>query len=152
NDTRLEVRWSPTLAGAMVDALPYMVDYPYGCTEQTLNRFLPTVITQRILQRLKVDLKEVEKHQVNLNSQEIGDDKERLKGWKRYPRNPVFNIEEVKEMAQAGVNRLQQMQLGDGGWGWFSGFGERSFPHTTATVVHGLQVAQENGVPLNPGV
>src|SRR5262249_23681985 len=49
NETRLEVRYSPTLAGAMVDALPYLVDYPYGCTEQTLNRFLPTVITQRIL-------------------------------------------------------------------------------------------------------
>ena len=46
NESRLEVRYSPTLAGAMVDALPYLVDYPYGCTEQTLNRFLPTVITQ----------------------------------------------------------------------------------------------------------
>ena len=32
-------------AGPLVDALPYMVDYPYGCTEQTLNRFLPTVVT-----------------------------------------------------------------------------------------------------------
>ena len=37
--TRLEVRYTPTLAGAMVDALPYLLDYPYGCTEQTLNRF-----------------------------------------------------------------------------------------------------------------
>ena len=35
----------------MVDALPYLVDYPYGCTEQTLNRFLPAVITQKILLR-----------------------------------------------------------------------------------------------------
>src|ERR1700730_14112264 len=81
-ETRLEVRYSPTLAGAMVDALPYMVDYPYGCTEQTLNRFLPTVITQRILMNMKLDLKEIEKHRTNLNSQEIGDDKERAKGWK----------------------------------------------------------------------
>src|SRR5262249_5976264 len=29
NETRLEVRYSPTLAGAMVDALPYLSDYPY---------------------------------------------------------------------------------------------------------------------------
>ncbi len=49
--TRLEVRYSPTLAGAMVDALPYLADYPYGCTEQTLNRFLPAVLTQQTLQR-----------------------------------------------------------------------------------------------------
>src|SRR5207249_7797634 len=82
NESLLEVRYSPTLAGALVDALPYMVDYPYGCTEQTLNRFLPTVITQRILKDMKLDLKEIEKHQTNLNSQEIGNDKERQKGWK----------------------------------------------------------------------
>jgi uncharacterized protein YfaS (alpha-2-macroglobulin family) len=132
----------------MVDALPYMVDYPYGCTEQTLNRFLPTVITQRILQKMNIDLKEVEKHQTNLNAQEIGDDKERMKQWKRFPRNPVFNEGEVKEMVNAGILALGSMQLSDGGWGWFSGFGERSFPHTTATVVHGLQIAQQNDVPI----
>ncbi|MBI3821611.1 MAG: alpha-2-macroglobulin, partial [Planctomycetes bacterium] len=45
NESVLEVRYSPTLAGAMIDSLPYLVDYPYGCTEQTLNRFVPTVIT-----------------------------------------------------------------------------------------------------------
>ena len=49
DQSRLEVRYSPTLAGALVDALPYLADYPYGCTEQTLNRFLPTVITQKVL-------------------------------------------------------------------------------------------------------
>lgn len=152
NQTRLEVRYSPSLASAMVDALPYLVDYPYGCTEQTLNRFLPTVITQRVLQRMKIDLKEVEKHQVNLNSQEIGNDKERLKGWKRYKINPVFNEADVKQMSEAGVARLAGMQVSDGGWGWFSGFGERSYPHTTALVVHGLQLAKESGVQLPQGM
>ncbi len=58
--SRLEVRYSPTLAGAMVDALPYLVDYPYGCTEQTLNRFLPTVITQKILLDMRLDLKDIQ--------------------------------------------------------------------------------------------
>ena len=59
DQTRLEVRYSPSLAGAMVDALPYLVDYPYGCTEQTLNRFLPTVITQKILKDTGLDLKAI---------------------------------------------------------------------------------------------
>ena len=36
--SRLEVRYSPTLAGAMVDALPYLVDYPYACAEQIASR------------------------------------------------------------------------------------------------------------------
>jgi uncharacterized protein YfaS (alpha-2-macroglobulin family) len=152
NESRLEVRYSPTLAGAMVDALPYMVDYPYGCTEQTLNRFLPTVVTQRVLQRMKLDLKDIQKKRTNLNSAEVGDDKERAKGWKRFDRNPVFDEDEVRRMTAAGVQALAGMQLSDGGWGWFSGFGEHSWPHTTAVVVHGLQVARENDVTLPPGM
>lgn len=157
--TRFEVRYSPTLAGAMVDALPYLVDYPYGCTEQTLNRFLPTVITQNILKRMGVNLKDVRDKRTNLNPQELGDDRDRAADWQRLTRhshgkdwNPVFDDEEVARMVQQGVQDLTNMQNSDGGWGWFSGWGERSYPHTTAVVVHGLQLAQANGVPLVPGV
>ena len=89
--TRFELRYSPSLAGAMVDALPYLVEFPYGCTEQTLNRFVPTVVTQRILQEMKLDLKAIRDKRTNLNAQEIGDAKERAKGWKRFKRNPVFD-------------------------------------------------------------
>ena len=45
-------------------------------------------------------------------------------------------------------NGSGNMQNADGGWGWFSGFGEQSWPHTTATVVHGLQIARENDLLL----
>jgi len=150
--SRLEVRFSPTLAGAMVDALPYLADYPYGCTEQTLNRFLPTVITQKVLIQMGIDLADVQKKRTNLNAQEIGDEKDRAKQWKRFKRNPVFDQDEVRRMVKEGVQRLTEMQLSDGGWGWFSGYGELSSPHTTAVVVHGLQVAQQNDVALVPGV
>lgn len=151
-DSRLEIRYSPTLAGAMVDALPYLVDYPYGCTEQTLNRFLPTVITQRILQSMDLDLQAIADKRTNLNPQELGDDRERAERWKQFDRNPVFDVAEVERMTKAGVNRLTEMQLSDGGWGWFSGSYERSSAHTTAIVVHGLQIAQQNDVALVPGV
>ncbi|MCC6127189.1 MAG: alpha-2-macroglobulin [Pirellulales bacterium] len=149
--SRLEVRYSPTLAGAMVDALPYFVDYPYGCTEQTLNRFLPTVITQKVLLGMNLNLKEIQAKRTNLNAQEIGDDAERAKQWKRFDRNPVFDEEEVRRMVKDGVERLTEMQCSDGGWGWFSGFGEYSSPHTTAVVVHGLQIAKECDAALVPG-
>ncbi len=152
NESRLEARFSPTLAGAMVDALPYLVEYPYGCTEQTLNRFLPTVITQRILQRMQLDLAAIRDKRTNLNAQELGDPADRAKQWKRFDRNPVFDADEVATMVKDGVERLTAMQLTDGGWGWFSGYGEHSSPHTTATVVHGLQIAAQNDVALVPGV
>ncbi len=151
-ETRLEVRYSPTLAGAMVDALPYLVDYPYGCTEQTLNRFLPAVITQQTLLKMGLSLKAIQEKRTNLNAQEIGDDATRAQGWQRFNRNPVFDEAELTTIVKAGVNRLTEMQLSDGGWGWFSGWGEQSTPHTTAVVVHGLQIARENDVALVPGV
>ncbi len=149
--SRLEVRYSPSLAGAMVDALPYLSDYPYGCTEQTLNRFLPSVITRKTLIDMNLDLAAIQKKRTNLNAQEIGDDVERAKQWKRYERNPVFEQEELDKIVKAGVDRLANMQVGDGGWGWFSGRGERSYPHTTAVVVHGLQraVAADVQLPAN---
>src|SRR4029077_7176433 len=99
--------------GAMVDALPYLVDYPYGCTEQTLNRFLPAVITQRTLLRMKLDLKAIQKKRTNLNAQEIGDAADRAKGWKRFERNPVFDEAELTKGAKAGASRVQAMQLSD---------------------------------------
>lgn len=150
--TRLEIRYTPTLAGAMIDALPYLIDYPYGCTEQTLNRFLPAVLTQQTLRKMDVDLAAIKKKRTNLNSQEIGDDVERRQDWKRFDRNPIFDDEELDKVVKAGVNRLTEMQLSDGGWGWFSGWGERSTPHTTAVVMHGLLVAQENNVAIVPSV
>ena len=152
NESVLEARWSPTLAGAMVDALPYLVDYPYGCTEQTLSRFLPTVMTQKVLKDMGVDLKALKDKKVNLNAQEIGDDVERAKQWQRYDRNPVFDEEEVARMAKEGLKRLYDMQCSDGGWGWFSGSGEHSWPHTTAHVVHGLQIAQAAGLDVSSEV
>ncbi len=152
DQTRLEIRYTPTLAGAMVDALPYLIDYPYGCTEQTLNRFLPAVITQQTLRRMGVDLKTIREKRTNLNSQETGDDIKRAKDWQRFKNNPVFDEAELHSIVQVGVNRLTEMQLSDGGWGWFSGWGERSYPHTTALVVHGLLVAKENNVAIVPSV
>jgi len=149
---RLEIRYSPTLAGAMVDALPYLANYPYGCTEQTLNRFLPTVIVHRILRDMGLDLEAIREKRANLNAQEIGDPAERAAQWRRTKENPVFDEAKVVEMVKEGVRDLEAMQVEDGGWGWFSGWGERSYPHTTAIVVHGLQLAAQYGIAVVPGV
>jgi uncharacterized protein YfaS (alpha-2-macroglobulin family) len=140
--TRLEVRWSPTLALAMIDAVPYLADYPYGCTEQTLNRFLPAAQTRQVLRELGVSLADVKAGRANLNAQEIGNPEERKAQWKRYDRDPVFDEELLDSMIRKGLKDLTAMQCSDGGWGWFSGWGEHSWPHTTAVVVQGLKAAE----------
>lgn len=150
--TRLEIRYSPTIAGSIVDALPYLAEYPYGCTEQTLNRFVPTVIAQKLIREMGINLEDVRNKRANLNPQEIGDDKKRMAQWKRWQRNPVFSEQEVTRMTAAGIKKLREMQLSDGGWGWFSGWGERSYPHTTAVVIHGLLIAKKNGAKIPDGM
>jgi uncharacterized protein YfaS (alpha-2-macroglobulin family) len=150
--TRLEIRYSPTLAGALVDALPYLADYPYGCTEQTLSRFLPAALTRKVLLDLGLDLKAIADKRSHLNAQEIGDPAGRAAQWKRFNRNPVFDEAELNDMIRDGLKRLYDMQLSDGGWGWFSGWGERSSAHLTAHVVRGLLLARESGLAVVPGV
>jgi len=146
--TRLEVRYSPSLAAAMVDALPFLISYPHGCTEQTLNRFVPTVITQSILKDLGLDLKAIRDKRNNLNAQQLGDPKRRAEQWRRWKdQEPVFNIEEMQKMVSAGIQRLQSMQSADGGWGWWPGASEGS-AHITAQVVEGLLLAKATGTDV----
>ncbi len=148
DQSKLTVRFSPTIAGAVVDAIPYLASYPYGCTEQTLNRFVPAVIAQKMLNDLKINLAEVKAKRTNLNPQELGNSAERAAQWKQWQTNPVFDEVEMKMMVAKGIEKLMSMQVSDGGWGWFSGYGEVSYPHTTAVVVHGLLVAKQNGAAI----
>jgi alpha-2-macroglobulin len=51
NVSKLRVMVSPSLAGSLFDCLEYLADYPYGCVEQTMSRFLPSAIMARTLER-----------------------------------------------------------------------------------------------------
>ncbi|MHB1456137.1 MAG: MG2 domain-containing protein, partial [Armatimonadota bacterium] len=57
----LELRMAPTTAGIMLGSLKYLADYPYGCVEQTMSKFLPTVIAADTLKSLGRQDKELEK-------------------------------------------------------------------------------------------
>ena len=148
DQSKLTVRFSPTIAGAVVDAIPYLASYPHGCTEQTLNRFVPAVIARQMLKDLKIDLAEVKAKRNNLNPQELGNAADRAAQWKQWQGNPVFDSLEMEKMVAKGIERLMTMQNSDGGWGWFSGYRESSYPHTTAVVVHGLLTAKANGAEI----
>ncbi|MBI4137525.1 hypothetical protein HY469_05690 [Candidatus Roizmanbacteria bacterium] len=44
--SQLRLTLSATLLGTLPTAMRYLVDYPYGCVEQTTSRFVPAVIAQ----------------------------------------------------------------------------------------------------------
>jgi len=141
--TRLEVTLSPSLAGVMVDALPYLVGYPYGCVEQTISRFYPTVVVAETLKKMGTNLEAIGRQRKQMNEDD-------LKNRFGRRRSPVFDSGEMARMVRAGLQRIYAFQRNDGGWGWWRN--DDSSPYQTAYVLQGLHAARNAGVNVDGGV
>ncbi|MCZ6484688.1 MAG: MG2 domain-containing protein [Acidobacteria bacterium] len=139
--TSVSVQLTPSLAVTMLDALPYLIDYPYGCTEQTMSRFLPAAITARTLQNLGLERDAI------LNRSFGGIVQEHAS--KTHP-GGAKNLLELDDMIQQGLTRLYDFQHPDGGWGWWKEGDSDHF--MTAYVVWGLSLGQEAGIEVRPDV
>lgn len=60
-DGYVKVTVTPTLVSALLDSLDGLIDYPYGCTEQTMSRFLPAVVAGRVIQSLGIQRPDLQK-------------------------------------------------------------------------------------------
>jgi hypothetical protein len=83
---RLSVLVTPSLTAAVSPALEYLLGYPYGCTEQTMSRFLPALLASKTLKQLELDEK---------------------------------TVKQLPEYIKNGIERLENFQHGDGGWGFW---------------------------------
>lgn len=54
NEGRLQILVSPSLGTVVYQSLDELIAFPYGCTEQTMSRFLPTVLLASTLERLNI--------------------------------------------------------------------------------------------------
>ena len=50
------IRREPGLAGAVQSALDELVQYPYGCVEQTMSRFMPAVVAGAAMQKAGIKI------------------------------------------------------------------------------------------------
>ncbi len=141
DSTRLSVQVTPSLAVTMLDALPYLIDYPYGCTEQTLSRFLPAVIVSKTLMDQGLQPEAIRNKVFGgIETQHTG---------KTHPKGKK-NIAELDAMVRAGLDRLYDFQHRDGGWGWWKKGDSDHF--MTAYVLWGLSLARQSGVEVNRSV
>lgn len=167
--SELVVQLHPSLAGTMLDALPYLIEYPYGCIEQTVSRFMPAVVVARTLKEQGYDLEDLGKRARLLdelaarpaqpgkvaNSPYTYPDgrpgtmrTEVLTRGLRTRNSPVFNTAYLRQLVTQGVARIASLQHGDGGWGWWAS--DVSDPYMTAYVVQGLTVSREAGYLVDP--
>ncbi|MEO1269777.1 MAG: alpha-2-macroglobulin family protein, partial [Myxococcota bacterium] len=51
---QVELRFAPSLISDMVDTLDYLVQYPYGCVEQTMSRFTPAIAVSQTLEAVGI--------------------------------------------------------------------------------------------------
>ncbi len=88
--SRVTVRITPSISNALVGALHSLIGFPYGCTEQTMSRFLPDILVQRTLRLRGVHDAQTQKMRAGL-----------------------------PKMVRDGVTRLARFQHQSGGWGWW---------------------------------
>jgi uncharacterized protein YfaS (alpha-2-macroglobulin family) len=135
--TMLTVQVTPSMAVTMLDALPYLIDYPYGCTEQTMSRFLPAAITARTLKDLGLQPEDI--------MGRLFGGIEQTNAAATHPKGKK-DLAELDKIVKASLDRLYDFQHSDGGWGWWKN-GE-SDHWMTAYVVWGLTLAKDAGVEI----
>ena len=98
---------SPSMLTACVDALSYLAAFPYGCTEQTLSRFVPAVSVRAVAGRLGVDSRDFDPEL----EQKIGQGLRRIRDlqhasggwswWKEGPDDPYMTSYALVALARA---------------------------------------------------
>ena len=159
---QLVVTLDAQLFYSVLSALPYLVDYPYECTEQTLNRFLST----GILSSLFEDYPAVARMAAELSKRET-----RLETWDARDPNRKMALEETPWLLEArggadqphelvrvldpkialsrqkeSLAKLRKAQTASGGFPWFPG-GPPS-PYMTLYLLHGFARGVEFGVQV----
>ncbi len=136
--TDVTIQVTPSLAVTMLDALPYLIDYPYGCTEQTMSRFLPAAIVARTLRGIGADPADVAGRMFGGIESSTAN--------ATHPHGK-HDLGELDRITAAGMKRLYDFQHADGGWGWWKE-GD-SDPYMTAYVIWGFAVARDGGLSVH---
>ena len=139
--TTLTVQIAPSMATTMLDALPYLIDYPYGCTEQTMSRFLPAAITAKTLRDLGLK-PETAMHKIFGGIEQSTAAATHPKG--------KHDLKELDAMTKQSLERLYNFQHADGGWGWWKEGDSDHF--MTAYVLWGMTLARQAGIEVKPDV
>ncbi|WP_161554911.1 alpha-2-macroglobulin family protein [Ereboglobus luteus] len=124
-------------ADVMINALPYLIDYPYGCVEQTMSRFLPAVVVKKTLCDFGFDAGAVEKRILAPESDAAKARRERSAG-----------LQKLDDVVAKSLGSLREARHYREGFGWWPN-SRSSDLWMTAYVAWGLQLASEAGVTVD---
>lgn len=136
---RLTLEFTSNPAWYAVQALPYMMEYPYECTEQTFTRYYSNTIASHIAnsspkmkavfdswknQSPDAFLSNLEKNQelksaVLEETPWVLDAKDETERKRRV--GLLFDMNKMSNEQDRTMRKLRQMQVSNGGWPWFEG-------------------------------
>ena len=147
---------------SVLSALPYLINYPYECTEQTMNRFVSTGIVSSLYDRYPAIARmarEFAKRESPYESWADSDPNRKLtleeSPWLEIARGgnkpetgmaKVLDPKIAKATRDGALAKLQQAQLPSGAFPWWSG-GPPS-PYITLYLMHGFAKAVEFDVAV----
>jgi len=159
-DDQLVVTVDAQLFYSVLNALPYLIHYPYECTEQTLNRYLSTGIVTSLFDRYPAVAKmarRMAERKTRLPAWDTNDPNRRMelvetpwlvqsRGGGERPDELIRVLDPKVAAAQkrASLAKLQKAQTSGGGFPWFPG-GPPS-PHMTLYILSGFARGLEFGV------
>lgn len=146
----LEITSNP--AWYAVQALPYLMEYPYECNEQTFSRYYANALASHIATN-NPRIQEVFNQWANSDALLSNLEKnEELKSlliqetpWLRDAQSEteqkkrialLFNMNKMKSEQATALRKLEQNQMSSGAWSWFAGGRENRF--ITQHIVTGL--------------
>ena len=157
----LHLEIQPQLILTVLNSLPFLVNYPYECTEQLLNRYVPLAITNGFYKKypaLSAAVAKVPKRSTVTPEWER-DNPVRLMSlmetpWETQSKGqrsgwPVTDMLDPKVVAaekQEALDKLKAYQGADGSFPWFPG--GRANLHMTLYVLEGLGEASRYGVAI----
>jgi len=159
-DEQLVVTVDAQLFYSVLNALPYLVEYPYECTEQTLNRFVSTGIVTSLFDAYPAVAKmakDLSKRDTQLAPWAASDPNRKLaleetpwlavaRGGRNEALINVLDPAVAKAQRETSLARLRKAQTDSGGFPWWSG-GPPS-PYMTVYILYGLAKASEFGVDV----
>ena len=152
-------------SGTVMGALDWLVHYPYGCAEQVTSATIPNVVlAQLLVPELKIENKYKIRDTFSLKLfYRLEMFWARLRRWVgahnplsssvQLTEQQVKQLEDAQVFANAGLKRLQTLQLGkgyhEGGFQWFEGT-DASPLMTHLVLMSLLQLDNFNGIELKP--
>ncbi len=168
----LTVEYTTNPVWYAVQSLPYLMEFPYECAEQTFNRFYANALASHLVQVSPALQSIFEKWKNTDTAALIGNlqKNEELKSvllretpWvlqaqteNQQRRNLalLFDIIKMREGLKSALDKLRQMQSEDGGFAWFKGGREDRF--ITQYIISGIgrlrnlkSIPVDLEVPLN---